>query len=222
MKTDRDIHVDVLGELKFDPQIKEENIAVAVKDGIVTLSGEVETHAQKMAAEQAVKRVAGVRGFAEELQVNPPQHHRRTDTEIAEGALNAIKWNALVPAEKIQVKVEHGWMTLLGEVNWNFERETAVQVVGRLTGVRGVSNKITLSPHVAPSQVKDNIVREFERGARMEAKDITVKVEGGTVNLTGTVQNWAEFDEAERAAWSAPGVTQVYNMLLVNVHKDRP
>jgi len=214
-RTDRDIHMDVMETLAFDPQIGEQNIAVSVKDGIVTLSGEVENHVQKVAAEQAVKRVMGVRGFAEELEVNPPAHHRRTDTELVEAALNTLKWSVLVPADRIQVKVEHGWVTLLGEVNWNFERESAQDAITKLTGVRGVSNKITVKPHVAPTDVKRKIIREFERAARQDAQQVQVKVSGGIVSLEGTVQDWAEYDEAERAAWSAPGVTEVRNFLVV-------
>ena len=214
-RTDRDIHMDVMETLAFDPQIGEQNIAVSVKDGIVTLSGEVENHAQKVLAEQVVKRVMGVRGFAEELEVNPPMHHRRTDTELVEAVLNTLKWSVLVPADRIQVKVEHGWVTLLGEVNWNFERESAQDAITKLTGVRGVSNKITIKPHVAPTDVKRKIIREFERAARQDAQQVQVKVSGGIVSLEGTVQDWAEYDEAERAAWSAPGVTEVRNFLVV-------
>ena len=215
MKTDKQIHLDVLEALKFDPQIREQAIAVAVKDGIVTLNGEVESHAQKVTAEQVVKRIIGVRGFAEELQVNPPMHHHRTDQDIVEASLNALKWNVLVPADKIQVKVEHGWVTLFGDVNWNFERESAYDAVRLLTGVRGVSDKIALKPHVAPTDVKDKIVKAFERGARQEAQDVRVKVAGGTVTLEGSVPTWAEYDEAEYAAWSAAGVSEVRNMLVV-------
>lgn len=214
-RTDRDIHMDVMETLAFDPQIGEQNIAVSVKDGIVMLSGEVENHAQKVAAEQAVKRVMGVRGFAEELEVNPPVHHRRTDTELVEAVLHTLKWSVLVPADRIQVKVEHGWVTLLGEVNWNFERESAQDAITKLTGVRGVSNKITVKPHVAPIDVKRKIIREFERAARQDAQQVQVKVSGGVVSLEGAVQDWAEYDEAERAAWSAPGVTEVRNFLVV-------
>jgi len=221
MKTDREIHVDVLGALKFDPQIKEQHIAVAVKDGIVTLNGEVETHAQKMAAEQIVKRVAGVRGFAEELQVNPPGHHRRTDADIAEAAVNALRWNVLVPADRIQVKVENGWLTLFGDVTWNFERESAAKAVNSLVGLRGVSNKINVRPFVAPSRVKETILQAFERTARQEAQDVKVMVDGGVVTLEGTVHNWVEFGEAEWAAWSVSGVTEVRNHLIINVHKDK-
>jgi osmotically-inducible protein OsmY len=218
MKTDKQIHLDVLEALKFDPQIREQTIAVAVKDGIVTLNGEVESHAQKVTAEQVVKRVIGVRGFAEELQVNTPMHHRRTDQDIVEAALNALKWNVLIPTDQIQVKVEHGWVTLFGEVNWNFERESAYDAVRLLTGVRGVSDKITVKPHVAPTDVKDKIAKAFERSARQEAQDVRVKVAGGTVTLEGSVPTWAEYDEAEHAAWSAAGVSEVRNLLVVNTH----
>lgn len=216
MKTDKQIHMDVLDALKFDPQIREQTIAVAVKDGIVTLNGEVESHAQKVKTEQVVKRVTGVRGFAEELQVNPPMHHHRTDQDIIEAALNALKWNVLIPADKIQVKVEHGWVTLFGEVVWNFERESAYDSVRLLTGVRGISNKITVKPHVAPMDVKDKIVQAFERGARQEAQNVRITVEGSTVTLEGSVPTWAEYDEAGHAAWSAAGVAEVKNMLVVN------
>lgn len=215
-RTDQNIHIDVMETLAFEPQLAEQTIAVAVKGGIVTLTGQVENHTQKVAAEQAVKRVIGVRGFAEELQVNPPTHHRRTDAELVEAILNTLKWSVLVPANHIQVKVEHGWVTLMGEVTWNFERESAQDAISSLRGVRGVSNKITIKPRIVPADVKRKITREFERVARQDAQKVQVKVDGGVIVLEGTVQDWAEYDEAERAAWAAPGVTEVRNFLLVS------
>ena len=217
MKTDQAIHIDVMEALAFEPQLHGQTIGVAVKDGIVTLSGEVDSHAQKVVAEQVVKTVTGVRGFAEALQVNPPAQHHRTDQEIVTAALEALKWNVLVPAERVQVKVEHGWLTLFGDVLWQFERQSAEDAVKTLTGVRGVSNKLTVKPHVPPRQVKDKIIKAFERSARQDANDIRVKVEGGAVTLEGTVNNWIEYDDAERAAWAVPGISDVHNMLMVNV-----
>lgn len=215
VKTDQQIHMDVLDALKFDPQIREQNIAVAVQNGIVTLSGEVESHAQKVAAEAATKRVAGVRGFAEELRINPPAHHRRNDQEIAAAALNALTWHVLVPSGRIRVKVEQGWVTLFGEVNWNFEREGAYDAVRMLTGVRGITNKIDVTPDKVSVDIKSQILLAFERAARQEAENVKVRVMGGSVTLEGQVSSWAEYDRAEHAAWSAAGVSQVHNKLVV-------
>lgn len=221
MKSDHDLHVTVLDALEFEPQVKHQRIGIAVKNGVVTLRGEVESLVEKVAAERVVRDVHGVRGLVEELQVNPPGHHVRTDEELADAALNALKWSTLVPAEKLQVKVEHGWITLTGEVYWNFERQEADAAVRPLTGVRGLTNKIKITPHVAPKEVKDKILRAFERNAKREAMDVTVKVDGSIVTLEGTIQNWTEYEEAEKMAWSAPGVTAVKNCLVVNVRKDK-
>lgn len=218
MKTDKQITLDVIDSLKFDPRISEQQIAVAVKDGIVTLKGEVESVAQKLAAEEVIKAIMGVRGFIENLEVNPPTSHRRSDQDIAQAALTALKWNAVVPADKTQVKVENGWVTLLGEVHWHYEREAAQTSVSHLSGVRGVSNKIVVKPFMMPSDVQAKIIKAFERGAQREAQNILIKVAGGVITLEGSVPNWADYAAAERAAWSVSGVTDVNNLLLVDAH----
>jgi len=215
MKSDIQIHKDVIDELAFDPQIDERDVAVAVSDGIVTLTGAVPSFAQKYALERIVKRIAGVRGIAEEVAVELPQAHRRNDTDIAAAALNALAWNAYVPTDAIQVTVEDGFVTLSGKVDWQFQRTEAEGAVRHLLGVKGVSNVIQLNAFVAPRDVKHKIEREFERTAEAEARRIVVETSGGKVVLKGTVHTIAERDDAARAAWSVPGVTKVENLIGV-------
>ncbi len=215
MKTDLQIHLDVLEALKFDPRIAEQAIAVAVKNGVVTLAGEVSSHAEKVAVEDIIKQVGGVRGFAEELQVNPPAHYHRNDHDLVEAAVNALRWNVVIPSTGIVVKVEKGWLTLTGEVTWQFERDEAFEAMRNLKGVRGVSNKIVVKPRALPSEVKEHISKAFQRGANQDAQDLRITVSGGTVTLEGIVTTWAEFEQAEYAAWSTLGISQVINKLAV-------
>jgi osmotically-inducible protein OsmY len=215
MKSDMQLQTDVLDELKWDPAVNAAQIRVEVKDGLVTLAGCVESFAEKWAAEGAAKRVSGVKALADEIRVEPTRFRDLTDAEIARAAENALKWHAHVPQDRIKVSVEKGWITLEGEVEKQFEKETARQVVLHLAGVRGVSNQIVLKPQVQPTEVKVKIEAAFQRSAVVEAKRITVKAEGGKVILTGTVRTWVEYGDAERAAWAAPGVREVKNLLKI-------
>ena len=216
MKSDIQIHKDVIDELAFDPQIDERSIAVAVSDGVVTLTGSIPSFAQKYALERIVKRIAGVRGIAEEVAVELPQAHVRTDADIAAAALNALAWNTFVPTDAICVTVEKGYITLTGKVDWQFQRSEAEAAVCNLLGVKSVTNLITLKTFVAPRDVKTKIEREFERTAEAEAKRIIVETSGGNVILKGIVHSFAERDDAARAAWSVPGVHNVENLIGVS------
>jgi osmotically-inducible protein OsmY len=215
MKSDMQLQTDVLDELKWDPAVNAAQIRVEVKDGLVTLAGCVESFAEKWAAEGAAKRVSGVKALADEIRVEPTRFRDLTDAEIARAAENALKWHAHVPQDRIKVSVEKGWITLEGEVEKQFEKETARQVVLHLAGVRGVSNQIVLKPQVEPTEVKIKIEAAFQRSAIVDARRITVKAEGGKVILTGTVRTWVEYGDAERAAWAAPGVREVKNLLKI-------
>ncbi len=212
---DRLIRQHVENALLYDPLTRDAAIAVYVRDGVVTLHGTVETHAQKRAAERVVKGVAGVRGYAEEIAVTPPERHRRGDNELARAALDALRWHALVPDERIQVKVEQGWLTLMGNVTWNVERQAAADAVAHLVGVRGVSNHITLIPHAKPADVHDAIRRALERSAQLDPTSVKVEVDGARATLLGTVKSWAAYDEVERAVWSCAGISDVRNLLVV-------
>jgi len=215
MKTDAELRTDVTNELQWDPSINATNVGVAVKDGIVTLTGHLDTYAEKFAIERATQRVAGVKAVAVELDVKLAPSHQRSDTEIAQAAESALMWHALVPESRVQIKVERGWVTLNGELDWEYQRNSAYKAVRPLTGVVGVSNLITLKPQVAPGNIANRIREALTRHAERETKHIEVDVVGSTVTLRGRVDSWAERSAAQGAAWAAPGITLVVNKLTV-------
>jgi osmotically-inducible protein OsmY len=213
MKTDSELRRDVERELEMEPSVDERRIGVAVLDGIVTLSGEVHSYAEKWQAERTVERVAGVRGVVNQLAVKPATE--RSDIDIARSAADVLKWNVLVPSERIKVRVENGWLTLEGDVEWEYQRRAAERAVRNLPGVKGISNLIVVKPRVQPSDVRRKIEEAFEREAAIDAQHIDVQVNGSEVTLSGRVRSWAERHAAEKAAWSVPGVTAVHNYLNV-------
>jgi osmotically-inducible protein OsmY len=214
--TDNLLQREVLDELKWEPSLNAAEIGVAVKDAVVTLSGYVDSYAQKLAAEKAAKKVRGVRGVAEEIQVKIPTVTKRTDADIARAALNTLQWHVQVPEERIKVKVENGWVTLDGEVDWAFQKEAAMNCVRNLTGVSGVTNMLTVRPKVKIQEIKAKIGEAFKRSAELDANRIFVEATDGKVTLTGKVHSWAEKDEAARIAWAAPGVSTVQNYIAVS------
>ncbi len=216
MNSDRQLQLDVLDELRWEPGVKATDIGATVKDGIVTLEGTVDSYAEKWAAEKAVKRVPGVKALAMDIQVKLPGSSERTDTDIARAAENALKWDVAVPHKQIKVSVERGFVTLEGEVDWQFQKSAADRAVRHLTGVTGMNNFITVKPRVAPENVREEIEAALKRNAILDAEQIIVQADGGKVTLSGTVHSWAEFDAAVDAAWAAPGVSEVKNLLTVS------
>ena len=215
MKTDAQLKTDITSELEWDPSINGTNVGVAVKEGVVTLTGHLDTYAEKHAIERAVQRVEGVKALAVELDVKLDPGHKRSDSDIAAAAESALQWHALVPEDRVRVKVEKGWVTLTGEVDWEFQRASAEKAVRALTGVVGLSNGITLKVKTTPANISTRIRDALARQAEREAKDIEVSVSGSVVTLSGKVHSWAERTAAQGAAWSAPGITQVINRLSV-------
>jgi osmotically-inducible protein OsmY len=214
-KTDEEIQRDVMSEIKWDARLQPNEIGVIVKDGVVTLTGWVDSYLKKWSAEDAVHRVAGVKAVANDIEVK--LLNERTDPDIAEAAVRSLQWDTLVPADKIQVTVSKGWVTLKGEVEWQYQREDAERVIRRLAGVKGVSNLITVKPRATASELKKKIEDALVRNAEFDARRISVDVQGNKAILKGTVRSWAERQEAERAAWSAPGITDVDNRISIEV-----
>jgi osmotically-inducible protein OsmY len=215
MRSDSELRADVDSELAWNPSVRNEDIAVAVKDGVVTLAGTVDTYAQLYAAERAIEHVRGARAIVNDLVVKLPGAHERSDADIAHAAINALRWNVQVPDDKIRVKVSNGWVTLEGEVGLYYERSAAERAVRPLMGVRGVTNMISLRPVPPPNDLKQRIKAGLTRQAELDADGVTVETAGSRVTLRGTVRSMLERREAERAVWNAPGVTQVTNELMV-------
>lgn len=215
MTTDAQLQHDVIAELEWEPSIDHAHIGVAVRDGIVTLSGFVGSYAEKLAAERAARRVRGVHGLAEEIEVRFATDPKTSDSEIARRILDLIAWDTTLPKDAIDVKVEHGWVTLSGKVDWHYQRETARQDAAKISGIKGVSNAIEVRPRATANDIKDRIKVAYQRVAMDDAAGIDVEIEGATVKLHGKVKNWRERAVAERAAWSAPGVTRVEDNILV-------
>lgn len=215
MKTDTQLKKEVLAELEWDPALNADHIGVAVNEGVVLLTGHLDTLAEKQAVEKAVQRVAGVKAIAVELDVKLEPHHHRSDAEIAAAIETAFRWHAAIPEDRIRVKVEKGWVTLTGEVDWHYQRHNAEIVVRPITGVVGLNDNLSVREREASEYVANRIHDALTRYAEEEAKNIKVVVERGTATLRGTVATVAEHSAVQAAAWSAPGISRVVNELQV-------
>ncbi len=213
MKTDAQLQQDVMAELSWEPAVHATQIGVEVKNGVVTLAGEVGSYTEKLAAERAAQRVHGVKALAVDMQVKLTAYGQRSDADIAESARNILSWTSSLPADAVKVMVEAGWLTLSGDVAWQYQRQDAADSVRYLAGVTGVSNLIAIKPPVSAVVVKAEIEAALKRRAASDAQAITVDVKGGDVTLTGTVHNWAERDLATRSAWGTAGVRQVVDKM---------
>jgi osmotically-inducible protein OsmY len=215
METDSQLQSDVIAELKWDPKVDHSHVGVAAKDGVVTLSGFVASYAEKITAEKATRRVIGVKAIAEELEVRFASDGKSSDAEIARRILDLFAWDATLPSDKLQVKVEKGWVTLTGKTEWQYQRNDAHRLAGRITGVKGVANLIEIASGPSSTDFRDRIAAAFERSSMLDAKSLDVAVVGHKVKLSGTVHGWNERRVAEAAAWSAPGVSEVEDNIVL-------
>lgn len=215
MKSDAELKREVEAELAWDPAVKDTAIGVAVSNGVVTLSGHVDTYPEKWAAEKALRRVQGVRALALEVDVRLSPDHQRSDTDIARAAELAVTWNSTLPANAVRVTVDHGWITLQGELEWDYQRKALENTLRHLTGVVGISDEIVLRQRPAPSDISRRIGDALLRQTQREARHLDIGVQGDTVTLRGTVHSWHERDAAHGAAWSAPGVRRVVDELSI-------
>ena len=216
MKSDSEIERDVRDELKWDPDLDAEDIAVSVKNGVVTLAGFTKSYSDRLEAEAATKRVAGVHAVANDIEVRLPAIDQRPDPDIARDAVSALKAELPISYDRIKVIVKDGWVTLEGAVEWQYQKTAADTAVRKVKGVKGVTNVITVKPKVEPSELKRKIQEAFKRNAEVDANRITVEANGSEVTLKGTVRSWIEREEAERVAWSAPGITHVEDRIVVS------
>jgi osmotically-inducible protein OsmY len=222
MKSDAQIQQDVLAQIKWDPLLTGADIKITVSMGVVTLSGQVDTYQKKLDAEKEARKVAGVRAIAENIQVGTSSFHQKSDTEIAQSVLLALNWHTSIPEEKIKIKVENGTVTLEGEVEWAYQRESAREIIASLEGVRSVINLLTLSYKVTPKDLKQKIHAAFHRSASLDASKIQVVVLENEVILKGKVRSIAEKEDAEKVAWAAPGILKVDNKLELLELEEEP
>ncbi len=214
--SDKTLRQAVMDELEWEPSIDAQHIGVAVEDGVVTLTGHVGSYIERFAVEKAMKRVKGVRAIAEEIEVRFPNDKKTSDDQIARRSLDVIAWDSTIPKDKIQIKVQNGFVTLTGEVDWFYQRDDAEAAVRKLTGVKGLSNEIKVKPQVRVTDIKQRIETALKRNAEVEADAIKVTVQDGRVILDGKVKAWYERELAERTAWSAPGVISVEDRISIN------
>jgi osmotically-inducible protein OsmY len=215
-KTDTELQKDVMSELKYDPSVKVSDIGVLAKNGTVTLNGYATSYNEKWEAVHATKRVAGVKAIADDIEIQLPASYHRTDTDIAAAAINQIEWSTTIPNGTVQATVRDGWITLEGQVEWWYQKNSAGGLVKQMAGVKGVTNSISISPKVTKKAVETDIKSAFKRSAMLDAEHIRVETSGNNVILHGQVRNYSEYDEAERVAWSEAGVSAVDNRLEVD------